>query len=450
MKKSFLLLAVLLSVLLSSCGVPKMAEFSSDRNIWLGGYAERELVPDDPGTHKYYVAGYKNDNPATGILDCQKAKAVYLEADGSAIVFVAVDCVGLSSGDVNKIKKAADLPEGISLHVAATHTHAGIDTLGLWGPVAVDGKDAGFSRRVITEAAEAAKEAYENRTRGRLFYGSSSEGIEDLQRDSRLPEIYDRNLYQLRFEAETGQNFRIVDYAAHAESLRGDNTLISADYPRYLADAVERETGEKTLYLPGAVGGLVMTRRLTDGAGAELPAIENAIATGELLAKTALSIEGEELLPRLSCATAEIEIPLDNKVFVAMISLGVITNEVTQSRAGEYGLAVKTSVSLMRLGDVYIVCLPGEIFPELVYGCGESLGVSASVGEIIVGEFTVVGLCDDEIGYIIPPADFLLDGENPYLEGAEGHYEETNSVGPEAAEIILLAIEELYLEINRK
>jgi len=46
----------------------------------------------------------------------------------------------------------------------------------------------------------------------------------------------------------------------------------------------------------------------------------------------------------------------------------------------------------------------------------------------------VIGLANDEIGYIVPPSDFVLDGELPYVQEAEGdHYEETNSVGPNAA-----------------
>ncbi len=43
----------------------------------------------------------------------------------------------------------------------------------------------------------------------------------------------------------------------------------------------------------------------------------------------------------------------------------------------------------------------------------------------------VIGLGQDEIGYVVPEYDYKLDPQNPYLEEASpgDHYEETNSVG---------------------
>ena len=54
----------------------------------------------------------------------------------------------------------------------------------------------------------------------------------------------------------------------------------------------------------------------------------------------------------------------------------------------------------------------------------------------------VIGLCNDELGYIIPKNDFFLNDETPYINAGTDnlerrHYEETNSVGPKIAETIL-------------
>ena len=52
------------------------------------------------------------------------------------------------------------------------------------------------------------------------------------------------------------------------------------------------------------------------------------------------------------------------------------------------------------------------------------------------------GLADDEIGYIIPKAEW--DGKEPWLQNAPKRwYGEANSVGPEAAPIITAAFTEL-------
>ena len=91
--------------------------------------------------------------------------------------------------------------------------------------------------------------------------------------------------------------------------------------------------------------------------------------------------------------------------------------------------------------------MPGELFPELAYGEGEKLGVTATLKELLGDDFLVFGLCDDEIGYIVPPSDFMLNEKNPYLQAVEGagenRYEETNSVGPDAALRLLDAVKTL-------
>jgi hypothetical protein len=444
MKKLPLFLTALL--LLTACDTPA----TGSEPIWQMGYGARELIPEDLESTTYYIAGYKNDNPAVGVLDYQCVKAVYMAADGEALLLIVVDGVGLSSGQVETIRQA--LPRHLRkiAHVVSTHTHAGIDTLGLWGPVAVDGKNETVSQQIVEKAAEAAEQAYKSRTLGRLYYGSATEGIENLQHDSRAPYVYDKDIHQLRFDPlDGGSGIRILNYAAHAESLRSENALISADFPRYLCDAIKRESGDDALFLPAAIGGLIMTRRLTNEQGSEYPVTENVVKTGELLASAVLSItEERELPPALRCLTKTVTIPLDNPVFIALGALGILQNKVVTNGADTYGLSVTTSVSLLRLGDLTVIGLPGELFPELAYGTGDALGVSASLQETLGKDFLVIGLFDDEIGYIVPPSDFLVHETEPYVstvkdETGENHYEETNSVGPEAAEQLLNAIRHL-------
>ena len=101
--------------------------------------------------------------------------------------------------------------------------------------------------------------------------------------------------------------------------------------------------------------------------------------------------------------------------------------------------------------------IPGELFPELYNGEFLNSENSANSCEAdytplikmtdIKNNF-VVGLCNDELGYIIPTNDFYLNKETPYINGATDHlqrrhYEETNSVGPRVAETILQSFEEI-------
>jgi len=57
----------------------------------------------------------------------------------------------------------------------------------------------------------------------------------------------------------------------------------------------------------------------------------------------------------------------------------------------------------------------------------------------------LIGLADDEIGYIIPKAEW--DEKAPYLRDApKAWYGEENSVGPDAAGRIAAAMQELARE----
>lgn len=65
----------------------------------------------------------------------------------------------------------------------------------------------------------------------------------------------------------------------------------------------------------------------------------------------------------------------------------------------------------------------------------------------------VIGLCNDELGYIVAENDFILNETTPYINSVKddmqrNHYEETNSTGPQCAKIILDETENLILSAN--
>ena len=66
----------------------------------------------------------------------------------------------------------------------------------------------------------------------------------------------------------------------------------------------------------------------------------------------------------------------------------------------------------------------------------------------------VFGLANDELGYILPPNDFILHEKSPYINNGRDrhdrrHYEETNSMGPRTAQVIADTVEEIYKAIKR-
>ncbi len=460
MKRRLIILVVLivaLSMMLSSCS-PSSNVYLSQGEGWYMGFGS-QIIDIPKNDEPLYIAGYKNGREIEGVLDHPCANAVWADTGDGGVLLVGIDSVGVSNKTVENIR---DELSGfcretgcVSVNVYATHTHAGIDTMGLWGPVAVDGKNTDYMTNLVNAAAAAAREAYEDRTEGALYFGSAE--TEGLLYDSRRPIEFDRAVCQLRFEpVDTSEDgIRLISYSAHAESLRGDNTMLSRDFPGALADIIKEKSGDDVMYLPGAIGGLIMTRELVSPFDAE----ENMRLTAQLLSEEVLSIDDETALTaNLAVSNMKIKLPLDNTYFFFGKFLGILDNQTERGKS-ETGYVIKSELGVLTLGEVTIALIPGEIFPELVSGEGLSEGDPEPLVEIAqrhgVQKLLTLGLCNDEIGYIIPPGNFLLNEEVPYIETVEDvfgedHYEETNSMGKNTARIIAEAFEQSLMVQNEK
>ncbi len=422
-------------------------------NLLCLGEGEAEIILDENEVR--YVAGFRSGLIADGIADVPMVKAVSIRCGNRLYMLFSVDCIALASGTVDNLRKAilTKLPETAEIHIVSTHNHAGPDTLGLWGETGMDGKNKKDMKALKNAAVDAGCKAYNDMRSGKFFY--SDVDCSDLIDDTRKPTVFDGNAYIFRFAPDDGTaDTRLLLFPSHAESLGGDNTKISADFPAYIAKTIYKETGGRTLYFPGAIGGLLRTIKLSEDSG------ENCRLTGETIAKRILECENEiQLDSSISVYTEKAEIPCDNVLFRGMKFLGVLENNVS-AMLGK--VKINTTVSLMQIGNKKILLLPGEIFPELVYGTDPTFvpsnpnkGDPMPLKNILGDDLLVIGLCDDEIGYIVPPSDFLLDSDAPYLKTApydhngENHYEETNSAGEGTAYAIEKAVRKLAKRLGK-
>ncbi len=451
MRKIIIPLAFLLatSLFLSSCS-PYLSTYSSQDGEWNMGFGSEEIALPENSDDPLYIAGYQNGAEIEGVLDIPRASAVWIDVGENAVLLIGVDCIALGAGTVNTIREElADFcreSKCISVNVYATHSHAGVDTLGLWGSPAIDGKNSDYMSNLIDAAVNAAKEAYSDRSPGALSYGSAEP--ENLLHDSREPIEYDPLIYQLRFVSDDASKngIRLLSYAAHAESLRGDNRMLSRDFPGALADNIKEACGDDVMYMPGAIGGLIMTRETVEPFDAEA----NMRETAKRLAEAVMSVKSElELSPSIAVSSVELELPLDNTFFFFAKFLGIIDNKISRGDS-ETGYLVQSELGVLRLGSVTLALIPGEIFPELVSGRGlgerDPEALLSIAARYNADNLLVVGLCNDELGYIVPPSAYMVNDELPYLETVtdatgENHYEETNSVGKMTAECIAKAFE---------
>jgi hypothetical protein len=123
------------------------------------------------------------------------------------------------------------------------------------------------------------------------------------------------------------------------------------------------------------------------------------------------------------------------------------------------GSAVESEVAYVRLGDLHLACIPGEIYPELVYGKFQEPAepnadfpdapLEPSIAALMPGsKWLLIGLANDELGYIIPKRQW--DRQSPYAYGERrGQYGEINSCGPEVAPIVMEALKRRIDEARR-
>lgn len=439
--------------------------FSYSGSKWSAGFAKEVLTPDDITEETYYIAGYNTNNPAKSVLDDMYAKAVYLDDNSGrgGVIVCAIDCVGISRKDINDIRKivieSGKIPDIKSINISATHTHSAIDTQGLWGKNFLsDGKNENFMNRLKELTAKAITDAYNARKDGELYFGTAES--ENLLIDTRTPVDFDATLTRIRFDPSDGSDDTyIINFACHAECLGARTTVVSADFPAYMEKEIVNQTGgANVVFINGAIGGLVTCEKLDDILRNFELGLEYVKEFGKDVGELVMSINNEVALePAVNIKTQALEIQCDNTALMLVRFLGVLNNDISKDE--NKNISIISEVSYMELGNrqIGIYMIPGELSPELESGNFLSADDSAngtgveykSLSEMSrCGHNFVIGLCNDELGYIIPENDFYLHEWLPYFnttveDDGRKHYEETNSLGPKAAGTILDAMDKL-------
>jgi hypothetical protein len=421
------------------------------------GFAKRTITPD-VGARPVYMAGFDHDRKATGVHDDLWARAVAVSDGTRQIVLVSVDLIGFFHRDVEQARALLrEKAPNADLVVASTHNHEGPDTMGLWGKGRFSsGVDPAYLDRVRRAVVETAVDALEGLKPARLVLAKAR--TPGLVVDSRLPTVIDDELVVLQTVGEDGATLgTVVNWSNHPEALGGDNTRITSDYAHYLRARMEERLGGTAVFLVGSIGGLMtpLGLKLPDAVGNAIPADSFALAqaVGERAADAALEALRRTGRPSASSALeyrrATVFVPLENRLFRLATFLGVLDRELFSDgkhATALFGDDLRTEIGDLRLGDAEALCVPGEIYPELVVGGiqdpqdpgADFRGTPRErpLKPLMTAEFKMVlGLANDEIGYIIPRSEW--DAKAPFAYGRqESQYGEVNAVGPSAAPML--------------
>ncbi len=435
------------------------------------GFGRAVLTPEDADSGRYFIAGYDSNNPAKEVLDDMCARAVYIDDNtgrGGAVL-CSVDAVGISRKDINDIRKivieSKKIPHIKSINISATHTHSAIDTQGLWGEkIYKSGRNEKFMASLKEKTAEAIISSYESRKDGKLFY--SVKETEDMQFDCRTPDTYDRNLTKIRFEAFDGtKEIQLINFASHAELMGSKTKKISADFPAYLVKEIE-EKNENTsaVFFNGAIGGMISAREIKKVYRHEIDCEQYTKDFGKALGEIANGMTEEtEIEPIINIKSKPVLISASNFVLILARMMRVLNNDILRGKKRAEAF-VLTEEGYLELGNkkIGMFLVPGELFPELWNGeflSSEESGTGKKAEYNILRDMSdcehkfVIGLCNDELGYIIPDNDFVLNEKTPYIDSGRDrfdrrHYEETNSTGRETARTLLNAFEDVIKSVK--
>ena len=416
------------------------------------GFAMREIMPDDFGKKKYYIAGHKMAQDMTGIHDNLTASAMWLGVgEEGGIIMVTADIIGLTNTEVSLIRASlADFCEKVkckAINICCTHQHAGFDTVGYWGRLPFTGKVDTYMNKIFATIKEICIEAYENRKTGDLYLGTTH--VPEAQNDRRPPFVLHDVLTRFRFVPDDGSKETwLLNFAAHPNTLGGGNTLCSADYPYFLREAIYAEKDVNILFGIGAIGA-VDPGEFDD----EEDRWVRTEKQGKALAAGALRIDNDEKMPaEITVLQQPFYYHADNGVLAFLAMLKVMSSKMVASDEAELGMALVSEMTYMKIGSQQVLIIPGEAFPEVAYGGAASAEESPtgrgpeinppSFVEVAEDEnLLVFGVSNDFTGYVVPPNDFILHKTEPYLSTAKdkfdrGHYHETNSLGYSAAKTL--------------
>lgn len=451
------------------------------------GFGEADITPEVGGKQTVWVAGYGMNRKATGVHDPIMARCVVLESGGQKLALVSVDLIGLQYAETQRIRAA--LPDFRNVTLSSSHNHEGPDVIGIWGRGLFSrGVDDAYLDLIVERVVAMVKQAATSLVPVNASYGTATD--ERLLGDSRLPIAKDGVLRVVRLDkvaasVEAGTKARggaqanltvpaglIVQWNSHPESLGRHNTLLTADFPYYTVAKLKQQFACPVVYLSGPVGGLMAPPQdgfVKDAQGKSLDdgSYQYAQIYGELVADLAAravrAAEPLRLTPFTVC-TGPVAIPVRNVRYKLARATGVIDREAIQwtgdfEKLGERrtasngtGLtAMETEVGYLRLGDLHVACIPGELYPELVYGKFQEPAdkradfpdapLEPTIEQILPGKkWLLLGLANDEIGYIIPKRQW--DYEPPYAYGlSDPQYGEINSCGFDVAPIIMEALQ---------
>jgi neutral ceramidase len=290
------------------------------------GVGQTDITPSD----SYPMSGYYYERRNTGVRDRLHAKALVLVQGDERAVLVECDLASVTPELTEEVRTLASARTGIAperINVAATHTHTGPDyrsDLRRW--LSQDRAPAAYPARLIEGIAESIHLAWADLRPSQLSVGVGQQKPQVsfcrrfLMKDGTVHTWANYRDAETVREASpidpevsillVGDTHRaraaLVNFALHLDTLGG--TLLSADFPHDMAEALKPDLGEQviTIFANGCSGNINHIDPRTDKRN-PTEFIGRSLAETVKRALPSLHPVGH---PRLAARRAVVEVPL--------------------------------------------------------------------------------------------------------------------------------------------
>jgi len=380
---------------------------------------------------KYTLGGYgeRMNKPATAVHDPIFAKALVVKKDNAKFAIVTLDILGLPTNVkvdlMKRLSKEGWSAENIML--LPSHSHGSLEMAAINSKNKLNSPQIGIFQPELLEfllmqletLIKSADQNYQS-----VKIGTASQQIEGLNRNRRKDPDVDRDMTVTRVDLENGKPLAVlVNWTAHPTFIGGKDMQVSAEWPGYLQSELQKMIGNNvtTMYYNGAEGD-------------QSPVLD---ASGD--AYTKIQIYGKQVAEKAFGIYKTIK-PKVVKIFNFQYQTIVLPEHQAhpsfmKTGGEEYGLneqtvkvvmnmlaPVKVGISAVRIGNLVIVGVPGEM--TAVLGKQVKTNLKNAGAKCV----TIGGLANEWISYI-------LDKEQ-YLHG-EGYESSVSFFGPDLGQLMV-------------
>ncbi len=381
----------------------------ADAKAWQGLEVGFATVP--LGLDEEMVQSLKPADREKKVLDTLQARCCYIRYKGTSVALIGADIFGMLRIDLRYMRQVLAEKGHPNVIVGMSHTHAAPDTIGVYGffPNEYVKSVKKALHDSVIRAAEAAKPTAQVKFVS-VDLPLDGARVMGMTRNCRNPGVVNPQLAVITFHGVDGKLLgTLVNHACHPETLNSDkHKLFSADWVGPFREAVDKELGATTVFLNGALGGMVTG----DSPGRRPEDIE---LMGNLLARYVVQY-AKLAQPTNQHTLKVVHRPL--QVFPTNLKLKTLA----AVKGGKDLLVegrIPTELYYVRLGTAEFITVPGELFPEIGFDIQARMTGYPRM---------IVGLANDELGYIVPGYDFN-----------DQRYEESMSVGAAMGPMVRLA-----------